>query len=248
MFRMPKLAVGAVVGAAAMALGATPVLADHYRPLSPNAIVTTGVSQFNYVNIGGGLCSELPSIGVFCSGQDLALKNPVHDVQIAATLFYTHSRTNARFEGDPNFDAMTEVFLECRADVLTPHASLTVDSRDLLDDGARLVPDLYAEVIWAPMTPVTAGGALTRVANGLGGRALAMRSSILADIITEVDTGDLAHPALFSLPFNLDPPYHTQRGDAVLCVCGELTRLKIDYPMLDPDMFLDFGFDCPQDP
>ena len=64
MYRRLQVAVGALVGAAALALGAGPSAADHYRNINPGHIYS-GVSQFSYVNIPGGECITDPG-GVMC--------------------------------------------------------------------------------------------------------------------------------------------------------------------------------------
>ena len=243
-----QVAASIVLGAAVVCCGAGPGLADHYKNITRSHIYS-GVSQFNYLDIPGGRCAFDETTGdlIGCQGFDLTLMNPVHDTQAVATLVYTNSRTASRQPDDPNAGLGTEIFLGCRVDKLTPHASIAIDWSEIPgaeDVGIiqRVVPDRYAEVIWAPLTPVpvpVAGGGtgFRRLANGLGGRARAMSRGFLTTLSRRSDTGDIAHPKMLSLPDNDVVP--GQKAAALICVCGAV----IDQG-LDPSTFRPFSLGC----
>lgn len=135
---LPALALAAGLAASGEAR------AGHFQSLSASH-TAYGVSQFNYGNVAKPARPEQPVVRLF---------NPNHVTQVAAFIIYQSARgQNA---------GTAEVYHSCFVRELGPHASIMVpgDEYPGFNPAGKPIPT-YAEVIWAPIFPVTITTAAT---------------------------------------------------------------------------------------
>lgn len=156
---------------------------------------------------------------------DLRFSNPVGVEQAALAFIYERTTDAGGGEGDASGEE-AEVFDGCTLRRLTPHSSLSIS----FGNPTRY----YAEVISAPVQPVTVNARDSRKANGLGILVRGGGSN-------EVGGMHPVHPSLFTLPSSLAVP--GQREVARQCACSAIVDAG-----LRPNIFLGFGIDCSDAP
>ena len=230
MRQMRRSIVVTLLGVAILSLGTTPCWAGHAFKKLSSEHVSFGVSQF--------LAGSIPP-----ASDHIALKllNPNHVTQVAAVFVY--DRTKRREFDDAKGTA--GLFRGCLLQVLVPHAALGLGPTSGFPENPSNTPT-YVEVISAPETPVLEATGnrfleLWRKKKGIKPKTLRMADG-LGIVAHGASLENIPlfrlHPGMFSLPSE-DVP-ENKPGAATNCVCDGLSKLE-----LDPEVFEDFGIDCP---